>query len=169
MIIENGGCVSPYLECGGFQILPNGNIVSSRNYQHLLQNMTENYFVGPIYLESWIEDCIREKRFINQTSQHWVSDPKGGKKISSDKKKSLYTILEVMEIWNEVQRIKKDVNTYKFKGNLASRALWSKVEMLGNIPDRTGESMRNFFKQWKSKTITQSLEKIWDEKKMRFA
>jgi hypothetical protein len=84
-------------------------------------------------------------------------------------KRNLSTILEVMEIWNEVQRIKKDVNTYKFKGNLASRALWSKVEMLGNIPDRTGESMRNFFKQWKSKTITQSLEKIWDEKKMRFA
>jgi len=51
-----------------------------------------------------------------------------------------------MEIWNEIQRIKKDINTYKFKGNLTSRALWGKVGQLGNIPDRTGESLRNFFK-----------------------
>ncbi len=64
--------------------------------------MAENYFAGPIYHENWIDDCIREKRFINPQSTHWVSEPKGSKKLSADKKKSLYTILEVMEIWNEI-------------------------------------------------------------------
>lgn len=39
---------------------------------------------------------------------------------------------------------------------------------MGNIPDWTGESMRNFFKQWKSKTLDQAIAKIWEEKKMRY-
>lgn len=104
-----------------------------------------DFYLWPIYHESWIEDCVREQRFIQPLSQHRVPDPKGQRKVL-DKKKSAYTILEVMEIWNEIQRIKKDNNTYKFKGNLTSRALWSKVGMIGNIPDRTGESLRNFFK-----------------------
>ncbi len=97
--------------------------------------MNEHFYVGPIYHEQWIDDCVKDKKFFNPTSQHRVTDPKGALKISNDKKKHLYTILEVMEIWNEIQRIKRDVNTYKFKGNLTSRALWSKVEMLGNITD----------------------------------
>lgn len=29
--------------------------------------------------------------------------------------------------------------------------------------------MRNFFKQWKSKTLDQALAKIWEEKKMRYS
>jgi len=65
--------------------------------------MNENYYIGPIYHEAWIDDCIREKWFIIPNSSHRVSEPKGALKISSDKKKSLYTILEVMEIWNEIQ------------------------------------------------------------------
>jgi len=26
--------------------------------------MADNYFIGPIYHENWIDDCVREKRFI---------------------------------------------------------------------------------------------------------
>lgn len=33
------------------------------NYQGL-QSMADNYFIGPIYHENWIDDCVREKRFI---------------------------------------------------------------------------------------------------------
>jgi hypothetical protein len=37
------------------------------------------------------------------------------------------------------------------------------------MPERTGESMRNFFKQWKSKTLVESMRQISEEKKMRFS
>jgi len=30
--------------------------------------MADNYFIGPIYHENWIDDCVREKRFIHPIS-----------------------------------------------------------------------------------------------------
>lgn len=85
--------------------------------------------------EQWILDCVKENKFINPTKAHClITDMKGELKIPRNEKKANYTVLEVIELWHEIQRIKKDNNTYKFKGNLSSRALWGRVEFLGNIP-----------------------------------
>lgn len=112
-----------------------GEPVSLSYKQNLLQNISSNYYAAHIMHEQWILDCIWENKFINPTKAHiLISDSKGELKIENMKKKTLYTVLEVIELWHEIQRIKKDNNTYKFKGNLTSRALWSRVEFLGNIP-----------------------------------
>lgn len=124
-----------------------GEPVSLSYKQSLLQSISTHYYAGHIMHEQWIHDCIKENKFINPSKAHiLITDTKGELKISKSEKKSLYTVLEVIELWHEIQRIKKDNNTYKFKGNLSSRALWSRVEFLNNIPQRSGESMRNFFK-----------------------
>jgi hypothetical protein len=85
-----------------------------------------------------------------------------------EKKKTGYTLLEVIEIYDEIQRIKRDPQKYKFKNNLASRALWAKVEAVGNITMRSGESLRNFFKTWKSKTIVECIRAL-KVKKIRYS
>lgn len=131
--------------------------------------MASHYYVGLIFYEQWLHDCIKEGRFIPHTAAHRVPDPKGEKKLQNQKKKALYTIVEVFELWHEIQRIKRDSTTYKFKGNLSSRSLWQKVEFLQNLPERTGESMRNFFKQWKNKSLPDVMKQIAEEKKMRYS
>lgn len=77
-----------------------------------------------------------------------------------EKKKTGYTQLEVLAIYDEIQRIKQDPAKYKFKGNLASRALWAKVEQFGNIQQRTGESLRNFFKTWKTLPVPEVMRQL---------
>lgn len=64
--------------------------------------MAQHYFVGPIYYEQWLIDNIWENKFINPTSHHWVQDPKGERKVADAKKKALYTVIEVFELYNEI-------------------------------------------------------------------
>jgi len=50
------------------------------------------------------------------------------------KKKVGYTLTEILEVYQEIIRIKQNPEKYKTKGNLSSRMLWSTVSNIGNIP-----------------------------------
>lgn len=119
--------MSPFAESLGYQIVPDGANVR-------LLEQSEQFFNAPIYTERWIQDCVSEGRFLEPSLQYKVPDVKGLKKIPDLlKKKTGYTQLEILAIYDEIQRIKTDPQNYKYKGNLASRALWAKVEQIGNI------------------------------------
>lgn len=154
--------MSPYVEAQGFQILPEG----AKN----IESQPELFFFnGLVVYEKWIHMCVKHSKFMPPSHEFRALVIKNGNKVPQLlKKKTAYTLLEVLEIWNEIQRIKCQPQIYKFKGNLQSRTLWSRVEEIDNIPCRSGESMRNFCKTWKNFTLPEVIKEL-REKDMRWS
>lgn len=97
IILENGGCMSPYVEAQGFQILPEG----AKN----IESHPEQFFYnGLVVYEKWVHMCVKHVKFMPPSHEFRALVIKNGKKVPQLlKKKTAYTLLEVLEIWNEIQ------------------------------------------------------------------
>ena len=137
-IHKNGGIVIDQHECFTYQIKPEG----------LKTGFTE-YYNGRIYSSKWIIDSITQGKCISSETYFITQNlDEKARKLNIGKKKK-YTIIEGIKLYEII------TNQKNLQAN--SSQLWQKVYNQGILPERTADSMKNFWKRNLSKTLEEFL------------
>jgi hypothetical protein len=137
-ILRNGGLVVDQHECFTYQIKPDG--IRTGFYE---------FYRGNIYSSKWIDGSIERGKCLPPDSYLLTQniDDKARKLNIAKKKK--YTIMEGIKLYELITNQKSiQTNTSTF---------WAKVQNQGILPERTADSMRNFWKKNTSKTLEEFL------------
>ena len=130
---HGGRCIDQY-ECSSYQIRPNSKTELDFN----------NFYAGTLYDEQWIKDSIAIGHLIPKDEYKLgENDSEEALKLNMGKRKKI-TIVEGMKLYKILgaQKFDKvDQNTYKG------------IERQGYLPERSIDSMKNFWKEYSSKTL----------------
>jgi len=138
-IIEaNGGRCVEFAECSTYQIRPRSKTELDFNF----------FYAGKLYDEQWIKDSIEEGYL--QTVQEYIlgtNDSEHAMKLNIGKRKKI-TIVEGMKLYKLLGAAKfQKVSIDTYKG----------IERQGILPERSFETMRNFWKEYSAKPLEQYL------------
>ena len=96
------------------------------------------YFNGDIYSAKWLIDSVKESRLLPKDDYFsYKNEEKKSRKITFGKNNVKYTITEALKVFTIALRNRE-------KNKAAS--YWVEVERTGIMPNRSADSMRNFFK-----------------------
>ena len=138
MIEANGGRVVEYAECNTIQIRPNSKTELDFNF----------FYAGPIYDQSWVTDSITSGFVLNkQEYKIGINDNESALKLNIGKRKKI-TIVEGMQLYKLLGASKYGkVNPDTYKG----------IERQGYLPERSTETMKNFWREYHDKQLEQYL------------
>jgi hypothetical protein len=146
-IEENGGIVYDVFEAYSYQIKPDNECENP-----------EEFFTGKIYSANWIHDSIQKGEFIKDNSKYLLGFNKNPKRRSIPKGRCPYTITEVLQMFDFVE--KQQQNTTEPK-QVSSLKFWRAIERRNMIPDRSAQSLktayRKFCKLSKEEFVKQAL------------
>ena len=129
MIEAHGGrCIEQY-ECSSFQIRPQSK--TELDFNH--------FYKGDVYDEQWIRDSI-DTGSLQRRDMYFLmkNDCDKALKLNISKRKKI-TIVEGMKLYKTLGAQKFDkVNAETYKG----------VERQGYLPERSIETMKNFWKEY---------------------
>ena len=137
-IEANGGRCIEQFECGSYQI----RVQSKKELDF------NNFYRGKLYDETWITDSI-SSGFLQamETYQLGVNESDDALKMNIGKRKRI-TIVEGMKLY-------KVLGARKF--NVVSNDWWKSIERQQFLPERSIDSMKNFWKEYSAKTLEQYL------------
>lgn len=137
-IRKNGGLVVDQHECFTYQIKPDGVKIGFSDYFH-----------GRIFSSRWLDDSIKQGKCL-PADTYFVAQNlnENARKLNIGKKKK-YTIIEGIKLYEII------TNQKNIQEN--SNQFWSKVHNQGILPERTADSMKNFWKKNLSKTLEEFL------------
>ena len=142
-IEKYGGRVSDMHECFTHQIAP--------LQQEIKKN---NFFRGDVYRAHWLVDSVKAGRLLDKAEYLSHTDTKSNKRLAFTHDKMNYTITEAIKIF-EIGM----ANT----GSASGSTFWQGVERKGVVPNRTADSMRNFWKVNKKSGLEAFLHKAVQE------
>lgn len=138
LIEANGGRCVEFAECSTFQIRPASKTELDFNF----------FYAGKLYDEQWLKDSIKIGYLLPCTDYELgINDSPHAMRLNMGKRKKI-TIVEGMKLYKILGAGKFDkVSIETYKG----------IERQGYLPERSVESMRNFWKEYHSKTLEQYL------------
>jgi len=100
-----------------------------------------DFFKGDVYKATWITESIKANELLDKDEYHYKTfsdlESKRSKRFELSKG-STYTLTEAFKIWELTLQ-----NPQRSKG----ATFWKEIELKGGIiPERTGDSLRNFLK-----------------------
>lgn len=137
LIRENGGNTVKFHECFTYQIGPPENV-----NQH-------NFYQGDVVSLKWLVDSV-EKGQLLDLSQYKIASHKSGLDFPFNKKKIQYTVREIIKIYDWISG----------KKSQASRKTWESLSNEGAVFCRSKESLKNFWKNWRNKSVEECLNSM---------
>ena len=141
LIRENGGNTVNFHECFTYQLGPQDSLNQYSFYQ------------GDVISLKWIFDSVEKGELIDH-SQYKLGSHKSGIDFPFNKKKIQYTGREIIKIYEWISGRKSQ----------ASRKTWESLSNEGIVYCRSKESLKNFWKKWRSKTVDECLTKMIESK-----
>lgn len=138
IIEKNGGKVTDQHECFTYQL----------KLDKVKTNFQE-YYKGAIYSTKWIIESIKEGKLLKKEDYFMcINVHEKSRRLNIGKKKK-YTIIEGIKMFETVGGHKSEqVNTPAF---------WTKVVNQSIFPERTADSLKNFWKKIEYKQLEQYL------------
>jgi hypothetical protein len=129
LILKYGGQLSEFHECFTYQIEPVLEVPSQKSF-----------FVGDVYSARWLVDSVKAGELLSRNEYHRYKNEEvpGIMRFAFGKSNVKYTIREAIQIF------KLGLQNKEYS---KSSAFWLQVERSGTIPKRTGDSLRNFWKE----------------------
>lgn len=138
LIEANGGRCVEYAECQTYQIRPMSKTELDFNF----------FYAGKLYDEQWIKDSVQIGRMLSPAEYELgVNDSPHAMRLNMGKRKKI-TIVEGMRLYKLLGAGKYEkVSMDTYKG----------IERQGYLPERSAETMKNFWKEYHSKPLEQYL------------
>ena len=137
-VIRNGGLVTDQHECFTYQIKPDQ-----------VKTGFQEFYLGKIYSSKWrVESIARGKCLPPDEYMLTINFDEKARKLNVSKKKK-YTIIEGIKLYELI------TNQKNIQAN--SNQFWNKVATQIILPERTADSMKNFWKRNTSKTLEEFL------------
>lgn len=134
---HGGRCIDQY-ECNSYQIRPISKVELDFNY----------FYKGKVYDQAWISDSI-DMGHLKMKDEYLITtnDSEKALKLNISKRKKI-TICEGMKLYKTLgaQKFEK-VHPDNYRG----------IERQGYLPERSIETMKNFWREYSSKTLEQYL------------
>ncbi|CDW79166.1 UNKNOWN [Stylonychia lemnae] len=138
LIEKHGGRVVEQNECFTYQIKPDQ-----------IKTGFENFYKGKIYSSKWIMTSIKEKKLQNKEDFFICLNLSEKSQQLNISKKKKYTIIEGMKLYEFITNQKNP--------QVQLKAFWQKIESQFLLPERSPDSLKNFWSKFCHKTLEEYL------------
>ena len=107
------------------------------------------YYKGPIYSSKWIVDSIQQGKCLNKDDYFVCINIDERSRMLNIGKKKKYTVIEGIKLYEMITNHKNlQINNTQF---------WLKAQKQAILPERSADSMKNFWKKNEYKTLEEFL------------